>query len=111
MCSWNSMLHGGHCKKLAPIWDELGEKFKDVEDVVIAKMDATLNECKDIKVKGFPTIKLIKKGDNKIVDYNGDRTLNSFIEMLRPEMVEKEEVADDEEAEVKEEKKDEEAEV
>jgi len=97
----------GHCKKLAPIWDELGEKFKDVEDVVIAKMDATLNECKDIKVKGFPTIKLIQKGDNKILDYNGDRTLNSFIEMLRPEMVEKEEVADDEEAEVKEEKKDE----
>jgi len=93
----------GHCKKLAPIWDELGEKFKDLEDVVIAKMDSTVNEVTNVKVKGFPTIKLFKKGDNKVVDYNGDRTLDSFIEFLRPEMVEKkEEAADDGEAEVKE---------
>jgi hypothetical protein len=28
-----------------------------------------------VKVQGFPTIKLFKKGDNKIVDYSGERTL------------------------------------
>jgi protein disulfide-isomerase A1 len=28
-----------------------------------------------VKVQGFPTIKLFKKGDNKVVDYNGERTL------------------------------------
>jgi len=33
----------GHCKSLAPIWDELGEKLSD-EDVVIANMDATAND-------------------------------------------------------------------
>uniref|UniRef100_A0A0M3JC03 protein disulfide-isomerase n=1 Tax=Anisakis simplex TaxID=6269 RepID=A0A0M3JC03_ANISI len=33
----------GHCKALAPKYDELGEKLAK-EDVVIAKMDATAND-------------------------------------------------------------------
>merc|ERR1719410_1772042 len=72
----------GHCKQLAPIWDELGEKYKDHETIVIAKMDSTANELEDVKVQGFPTIKLFKKGTNEIVDYNGDRTVAGFSKFL-----------------------------
>merc|ERR1712111_68354 len=72
----------GHCKQLVPIWDKLGEKFKDSEDIVIAKMDSTANELEDIKIQGFPTIKLFKKGTNEIVDYNGERTLEGFTKFL-----------------------------
>jgi len=72
----------GHCKQLAPIWDELGEKYKDHESIVIAKMDSTANELEEVKVQGFPTIKLFKKGTNEIVDYNGDRTVEGFSKFL-----------------------------
>jgi thiol-disulfide isomerase/thioredoxin len=34
----------GHCKKLAPIYDQLAEKLAGVKSVVIAKMDSTANE-------------------------------------------------------------------
>merc|ERR1712024_96563 len=72
----------GHCKQLAPIWDKLGEKFAESADIVIAKMDSTGNELEDIKIQGFPTIKLFKKGDNKVVDYNGERPLEGFAKFL-----------------------------
>merc|ERR1712038_753564 len=72
----------GHCKQLVPTWDKLGEKFADSADIVIAKMDSTANELEDIKIQGFPTIKLFKKGDNKVVDYNGERTLEGFVKFL-----------------------------
>ncbi len=34
----------GHCKKLTPVYDELGEKLKDEPGVQIVKMDATAND-------------------------------------------------------------------
>jgi len=72
----------GHCKQLTPIWDKLGEKYADHESIVIAKMDSTANELEDIKVQGFPTIKLVQKDTNKIIDYNGERTLDGFVKFL-----------------------------
>lgn len=72
----------GHCKQLAPIWDQLGEKFKDAEDIVVAKMDSTANELPDVKIQGFPTLKFFPKDSNEIVDYNGERTLEAFVKFL-----------------------------
>jgi len=90
----------GHCKQLAPTWDKLGEKFADNDEIVIAKMDSTANELENIKIQGFPTIKLFKKGDNKVVDYNGERTLEGFTKFLESGGVDGAGVdADDEEQE------------
>merc|ERR1711893_68475 len=72
----------GHCKQLAPTWDKLGEKYKDSDSVVIAKMDSTANELEDVKIQGFPTIKLFKKGDNTVIDYNGERTLDGLVKFI-----------------------------
>merc|ERR1712033_110533 len=93
----------GHCKQPMPIWDKLGEKFKDSEDIVIAKMDSTANELEDIKIQGFPTIKLFKKGDNKVVDYNGERTLEGLTKFLESGGVDGAGVEEEEEPEEEEE--------
>jgi len=71
----------GHCKQLVPIYDQLGEKFKDHESIVIAKMDATANELEHTKIQSFPTLKFYKK-DNSVVEYNGERTLEGMSKFL-----------------------------
>nr|BBC20867.1 protein disulfide isomerase [Vargula hilgendorfii] len=72
----------GHCKQLAPIYDQLGEKYKDQDDVLIAKIDATANELEHTKIQSFPTIKLWKKDTNEVGEYNGERTLNGLSKFL-----------------------------
>lgn len=72
----------GHCKSLAPIYDELGANFKEKPEFVVAKMDSTLNELEDVKVTSFPTIKLFVKDTNEIIDYNGERNLVGLTKFL-----------------------------
>ena len=66
----------GHCKELAPVWEELGEKFKDSKDVVIAKLDATSNEIAGVKITYFPTIRLFPKDSDEV-------KLQSIFEVLK----------------------------
>jgi len=76
----------GHCKALAPTYDEVGKRYaKHADKVVIAKMDSTANDIPPtagFTVSGFPTIKLIKAETNEVVDYEGDRTEESFLRFL-----------------------------
>lgn len=74
----------GHCKKLAPIYDAVGERFKDDETVMIAKVDATANDFATDKfeVKGFPTLYLYQAKTGKVIAYNGDRTEDSLVEFV-----------------------------
>jgi len=74
----------GHCKKLTPIYDELGEKMRD-EDVDIVKIDATANDVpKKFNVRGFPTI-YWKRKDGSITPYQGGRALDDFVKFIAEE--------------------------
>jgi len=72
----------GHCKKLTPVFEELGEKMSD-EDVEIVKMDATANDVPpQFDVKGFPTLYWLPKGSKKVTSYNGGREIDDFVKYI-----------------------------
>ena len=74
----------GHCKALAPIWEELGAETASIADLVIAEVDSTANEIDGIEVRGYPTLKFFAKGDKKKPkDYEGDRDLDGFRAWLK----------------------------
>ena len=69
----------GHCKKLQPVWSELADFVVDIDDLIIAKIDATANEVPGIEVDSYPTIKFFPR-NNKIkgVDYKYGREIGHF---------------------------------
>ncbi|XP_069692492.1 thioredoxin domain-containing protein 5 homolog isoform X2 [Periplaneta americana] len=75
----------GHCKRLAPIWEELGKKFIGNPFVKIAKVDCTLDMnkelCSEQEVDGFPSLYLYKDG-SKVAEYTGSRNLDDLYEFV-----------------------------
>jgi protein disulfide-isomerase A1 len=78
----------GHCKKLAPIWEQLAQEFKDVPGLKIAKFDATANEVDGLEVRGYPTLKFYHKGKKSSpVDYDGGREFEDFKKWIKENSV------------------------
>ncbi|KAG5649024.1 hypothetical protein DXG03_000373 [Asterophora parasitica] len=73
----------GHCKRLAPIWESLAEKYVDNKDtLLIAKLEAQDNDLPasvPFRISGFPTLKFKKAGTRDFIDYEGDRSLESLV--------------------------------
>lgn len=74
----------GHCKALAPAWEEVAAELKEVAGLKIAKFDATMNEADGVEIQGYPTLKFYKKGKKSApVAYEGGRTKDEIIEWLK----------------------------
>ncbi|EFN50563.1 hypothetical protein CHLNCDRAFT_55742 [Chlorella variabilis] len=69
----------GHCKRLAPTWDQLADSFKDSEQVVIASVDCTEQKdvCTAAEIRGYPTLKVFHSGA-EVDSYRGTRDLSAL---------------------------------
>jgi len=73
----------GHCKSLAPIYDQLAEKFKGNDHIVIAKIDATANSLpKNVDVRGYPTLIFFPANNKAGIPYEGERDLESLSKFI-----------------------------
>ncbi|KAK3378452.1 thioredoxin-like protein [Podospora didyma] len=71
----------GHCKTLAPVYEELATALEFAKDKVqIAKVDADAEKAlgKRFGVQGFPTLKFFDGKSDTPTDYNGGRDLESL---------------------------------
>jgi len=71
----------GHCKRLAPTWDELAEVVGSNWNV--AKVDCTVHSavCNAQEIRGYPTLKLFRNGGEG-VKYAGAREIPAFIKWV-----------------------------
>jgi protein disulfide-isomerase-like protein len=74
----------GHCKKLAPIYEELSDKLKANKKLVIAEMDATINHVPSVVIKSYPTLYLYAKDKKDTpIQFNGENTVKGMEKFLR----------------------------
>ena len=74
----------GHCKQLAPHYDEAAKRLANNPNIMLAKVDSTENEVAGVDIQGFPTLKFW--GKDKTVDpieYNGGRDAEGILTWLK----------------------------
>mgnify|MGYP001137880865 CR=1 FL=1 len=76
----------GHCKALAPLYEEIATVFKPAESLVIAKFDATANYFDpSLDIKGFPTLVFFPANNKKdnLPRYEGKRDFPSIATWIK----------------------------
>lgn len=75
----------GHCKTLAPIYEETAKALAGNEKILLVKIDSTENEIAGVAIQGFPTLKFYHadKKDQAPTDFSGERTREGIISFLK----------------------------
>ncbi|KAJ3521547.1 hypothetical protein NM208_g13242 [Fusarium decemcellulare] len=76
----------GHCKNLAPTWEDVATDFVNDKNVLIAKVDAEAPNSKAVTeqqgVKSYPTIKWFPAGSKEAVAYEGGRSEQDLVQWI-----------------------------
>ncbi|OII71966.1 thioredoxin family protein [Cryptosporidium andersoni] len=73
----------GHCRKLEPDFNALGQRLHNLKTLKIAKIDGSQNEIENIHILGYPSLMLYpanRKSDP--IWYDGDRSVHNMISWL-----------------------------
>ncbi|EGY17774.1 Protein disulfide-isomerase erp38 like protein [Verticillium longisporum] len=76
----------GHCKNLAPVWEEVASDFAAEEGIIIAKVDADSEGSKNTAqaegVTSYPTIKWFPKNGGPSEVYSSGRSEQAFVDWI-----------------------------
>jgi len=79
----------GHCKALEPKYLELAKSLKNEKNLVIAKLDGTLNEFPNtFAAQGYPTIYFVPAGkEDSPIQFNGNREVDDMTKFMKEHVV------------------------
>ena len=66
-----------HCQALAPVWRQMAKDMQGTLNIGEVNCEAESRLCKDVRVKGYPTIHFFRGGER--VEYRGLRGLGDLV--------------------------------
>ena len=77
----------GHCKEMAPAWEQLAKEWKGHKQVLVASVDCTREEswCEELGITGFPTLLFGDPSDGGVFleTYSDDKTFEALSQFAK----------------------------
>lgn len=89
----------GHCKNMAPAWEQLGKAVADESGIEIASVDCTTSKatCTKADIRSYPTLKVFYNGE-EVKKYQGPRDVESLKSFVLQEYADASKAATDDDA-------------
>lgn len=74
----------GHCKTLAPHFEEAAKRLAANPNILLVKVDSTENEVAGVNIEGFPTLKFWRQDKTQEpLDFNGERDADGIVNWIK----------------------------